>query len=79
MTEAFVNVYDSSTYIYMSRRNVKLAEKFGRDSIEYETGKKELLNWLNSIEDGCFSFPPDANFVTYDGVDLRFEKLHDCY
>lgn len=75
MTESFVGVYDSSTYIAMSRRNVKILLEHGKDSQEFEEAREELLNLWNNIPDECFTFPEDAGYVTFDGIDLRIEEL----
>ena len=75
MTETFVEVYDSSTYIDMSRRNVQIKIEFGEESKEYEQACEELTKFVENKE--IFTFPPDASYVTYDGIDLRVDNPFD--
>lgn len=71
MTEAFVGVYDSSTCICLSRQSAKMLIEHGEDSKEHENTRQKFKNWWDSIDEGKFTMPPDASYVSYDGIDLR--------
>lgn len=74
MSENFAGVYDSSTCIHLSRKSVKALLEHGSNSEEYAEAQMEFREWWNSICDGEFSISPNASYVTYDGIDLRFES-----
>jgi len=71
-----VGIYDSSTCICLSKQSAAAWREHGENSPEYEAAQQEFREWWNGIEPGGFTFPPNANFVTYNGIDLRLEKLN---
>jgi len=78
MTEAFVEVYDSSTCICLSRQSAKMLNEHGEDSQEYEEARQNFKNWWDSIDEGEFTMAPDASYFSYDGIDLRdFDSMLD--